>query len=271
VNKNDMLALIKKRRSIRKYTDQPVTDRQIRQLLEAAMAAPSGSNIQPWDFVVVRDPDLKRQLAQTHTWSYMAADATVVFVVCTNQSASGHWLEDASAATQNLLLAVTALGLGAVWVGIYPGTDRKAHVRQVLAIPDEIRVLCLVPVGHPAESKPPRTQYTKRARFTTRGGNTKPTSLPLPELRVRRSCGIAHQGLTNLPFRLALLLLRSASALFFAQPVTQGGPYLGLHFPSDDVPVVLGLSASPLTETSLHLALNVLADLLPVSFLLSAG
>ena len=159
MNETDMLDMIKKRRSIRKYTDQPVTDEQIRQLLEAAMAAPSASNIQPWEFVVVRDPDLKRQLAQTHTWSHMAADAAAVFVVCGNERASHHWVEDASAATENLLLAVTALGLGAVWVGIYPGADREAHVRQALAIPEEIRVLCLVPVGHPAESKSPRTQY----------------------------------------------------------------------------------------------------------------
>ena len=159
MNEANMLDMIKKRRSIRKYTAQAVTDEQLRQLLEAAMAAPSGNNVQPWAFVVVRDPDLKRQLAQTHTWSYMAADAAVVFVVCGDESASHHWIADASAATENLLLAVAALGLGAVWVGIYPGSDREAHVRRVLDIPEEIRVLCLVPVGHPAESKSPRTQY----------------------------------------------------------------------------------------------------------------
>ena len=159
MNETDMLDMIKERRSIRKYTDEAVTDEQIRQLLEAAMAAPSGSNIQSWEFVVVRDPDLKRQLAQTHTWSHMAADAAAVFVVCGNERASHHWIADASAATENLLLAVTALGLGAVWVGIYPSADREAHVREALAIPEEIRVLCLVPVGHPAESRSPRTQY----------------------------------------------------------------------------------------------------------------
>ena len=159
MNENDLLDTIKKRRSIRRYTAQTVTDERIRQLLEAAMAAPSASNIQPWEFVVVNDPDLKRQLAQTHTWSSMAADAAVVFVVCGNERASHHWVEDASAATENLLLAVTALGLGAVWVGIYPNTDREAHVRRVLAIPREMRVLCLVPVGHPAEEKPPQTKY----------------------------------------------------------------------------------------------------------------
>jgi len=159
MNEANVLDMIKKRRSIRKYTGQMVTDEQIRQLLEAAMAAPSASNIQPWEFVVVKDPDLKRQLAQTHTWSSMAADAAVVFVVCGDEPASHHWVEDTSAATENLLLAATALGLGAVWVGIYPTAAREVHVRRVLDIPEEIRVLCLVPVGHPAESKPPRTQY----------------------------------------------------------------------------------------------------------------
>jgi nitroreductase len=159
MNEANMLDMIKKRRSIRKYTSQTVTDEQIWQLLEAAMAAPSASNIQPWEFIVVREPDLKRQLAHTHTWSHMAADAAVVFVVCGNERASRHWVEDTSAATENLLLAVTALDLGAVWLGIHPNADREAYVRQVMAIPEEIRVLCLVPVGHPAESKPPRTQY----------------------------------------------------------------------------------------------------------------
>ncbi len=159
MNEADVLDMIKKRRSIRKYTDQAVTDEQIRQLLEAAMAAPSASNIQPWEFVVVKDSELKTQLAQTHRWSYMAADAAVVFVVCGNERASRHWVEDASAATENLLLAATALDLGAVWVAVYASTDREAHVRRVLTIPGEMRVLCLVPVGHPAEQKPPRTKY----------------------------------------------------------------------------------------------------------------
>jgi nitroreductase len=155
----NMLDMIKKRRSIRKYTDQAVTDEQVRQLLEAAMAAPSGSNVQSWEFIVVRDPDLKKQLAQTHTWSSMAADAAAVFVVCGDERASDHWVKDASAATENLLLAATALNLGGVWVGIHPYPDREIHLRRVLDIPEGIRVLCLVPVGHPAESKPPRTQY----------------------------------------------------------------------------------------------------------------
>ena len=154
-----MLDLIKKRRSIRKYTSAPIADADIQALLEAAMAAPSASNRQPWEFVVVRDRELCRQLAETHTYSKMAAEAAVVFAVCGRESESHHWVEDTSAATQKLLLAAAGLGLGAVWIACYPSAEREGHVRQVLGLPDSLRVLCLVPAGHPAEEKPPRTQF----------------------------------------------------------------------------------------------------------------
>ena len=152
-----MLELIKKRRSIRKYTDEPVTDEQIRKLLEAAMAAPSANNRQPWEFVVVRDADLKHKLAETHPWAGMCADAAVVFVVAAEETR--HWVEDCSAATENLLLEVTALELGAVWMAVTPDEKRETYVRGVLDMPDDLRVLCLVAVGHPAESKPAGTKY----------------------------------------------------------------------------------------------------------------
>ena len=154
-----MLDLIKKRRSIRAYTDEPVSDAEVKALLEAAMAAPSANNLQPWEFVVVLKDDLCQRLAKAHTWSQMCAGAPVVFVICGDERRSEHWVEDTSAATENLLLAAVALDLGAVWVGIYPRPQREAHVRSVLGIPQELRVLCLVPVGHPAESKPPHTKY----------------------------------------------------------------------------------------------------------------
>jgi nitroreductase len=157
-----VLNLIKKRRSIRDYTDEPVSDADVKALLEAAMAAPSANNSQPWEFIVVRREDLRRRLAQTHGWSTMCADAPVVFVVCGNERASNHWVEDTSAATENLLLAVAGLDLGAVWVGVYPRPHYEEHVKSVLGIPSQLRVLCLVPVGHPAESKPPHTKYDER-------------------------------------------------------------------------------------------------------------
>ncbi len=154
-----MLELIKKRRSIRKFTTAPVSDTDIQTLLEAAMAAPSANDLRPWEFVVVRRPELRRRLADMKQWSYMCADAPVVFVVCGDEQSSGHWVEDASAATENLLLAAVGLDLGGVWVAVYPDQPREQYARETLEIPAELRVLCLVPVGHPAESKPSHTKY----------------------------------------------------------------------------------------------------------------
>jgi len=154
-----MLDLIKRRRSIRRYTGEPVSAADIQALLEAAMAAPSASNRRPWQFIVVREEGLRRQLAETHAYSRMCAEAAVVFVVLGEEARSQHWVEDTSAATENLLLAAAGLGLGAVWIAVYPHPDREDYVRRLLDIPSELRVLCLVAVGHPAEEKPPRTQY----------------------------------------------------------------------------------------------------------------
>jgi len=157
-----VLDLIKKRRSIRQYTEEGLTSEDIETLLEAAMAAPSADNLQPWEFVVVQDDYLRKQLSETHPWADMCAGAPVVFVVCAHERGSSHWVEDASAATENLLLAAAGRDLGAVWVGIYPNTRYEKHVRGVLDIPNDLRVLCLVPVGHPGESKSPRSKFDRR-------------------------------------------------------------------------------------------------------------
>ena len=154
-----MIDWIKARRSIRRYTAQPVTNDEIEMLLEAAMAAPSASNLKPWEFVVVREAHLREELSRVHRWSDMAAEAPVVFVVSGRPEDSHHWVEDCSAATQNLLLAATALGLGSVWVAMYPGTEREEKVRQLLHLPEGWRTLCILPVGYPAEHKASRTQY----------------------------------------------------------------------------------------------------------------
>jgi len=151
--------LILKRRSIRAYTGAPVAEDQVHALLQAAMAAPSANDARPWAFIVVREPARRSALAQTHRWAKMCAGAPVVIAVVGDPAASNHWVEDCSAATENLLLAAAGLDLGAVWVAVYPREQLEVYVRQELGIPDRLRVLCLVPVGHPAETKPPRTRY----------------------------------------------------------------------------------------------------------------
>jgi nitroreductase len=152
-----LLELIKQRRSIRRYTAEPVEESAVGALLEAAMAAPSANNRRPWEFVVVTEAPLRQALAGIHRWSYMCAQAPVVLAVLADPDADpDHWVEDAAAATQNLLLAATAQGLGSVWVAVHPRPEREAAVRRILQVPDRLRVLCLVAVGHPAETRPAR-------------------------------------------------------------------------------------------------------------------
>lgn len=123
------------------------------------MAAPSANDIRPWAFVVVHDVERRKELSKIHEWSSMCANAPLVIAVIGDTEASQNWVEDCSAATENLLLAVAGMELGAVWIGIYPYLDYEAKIRQILNIPEQFRVLCLVSVGQPAETKPPRTRY----------------------------------------------------------------------------------------------------------------
>ena len=155
-----MIDTIFARRSIRQYTDEPVTEAQVSTLLQAAMAAPSASNRQPWHFVAIQNRDTLKALAEGHPYGRMLAGAAVGFAVCADPAISPrHWIEDCSAATQNLLLAATALGLGGVWIAVWPDPTLSASVRAILEIPQTVETLCLVSVGHPAEHKPPRTQF----------------------------------------------------------------------------------------------------------------
>jgi nitroreductase len=156
----DLLDLMYTRRSIREYTDEPVTDDQVEAILRAAMAAPSARDSRPWHFVVVRKRNLLDKLSGVHKYAYMLEKAPVAIVVCGDQEISERqWVGDTCAATQNLLLAATALGLGGVWISLYPKKKYQKYVRDLLDIPDHIGVLCLVAVGQPAEQKKKRTLY----------------------------------------------------------------------------------------------------------------
>ena len=155
-----MMETILARRSIRRYTDEPVTAEQVQTLLEAAMAAPSASNRQPWHFVAVQERATLQALADVHPYGRMLAEAGLGVAVCADPTLSPrHWIEDCSAATENLLLAAAGLGLGAVWIAVQPDRALTVKVRQVLEVPQCIEILCLVAVGHPDEDKPPRTQF----------------------------------------------------------------------------------------------------------------
>ena len=145
------------RRSIRKYTSQAVSDEVVRELLSAAMSAPSAGNQQPWQFVVIRSRRILDQVPSVHPYSQMIREAGLAILVCGDlqlETHAGFWVQDCSAATQNLLLAAHAKGLGAVWLGVYPREARVAGLRQLLGLPDHVIPLALVPVGYPAENRP---------------------------------------------------------------------------------------------------------------------
>jgi nitroreductase len=153
------LEIIFARRSIRRYTGEPVTDAEIASLLKAGMAAPSASNQKPWHFVVVRDSQRLAALASAHPYGRMIAGAAVGIAVCGDPGISDWWIQDCAAATENILVAVAGLGLGGVWLGCHVRPEREQAVRDILGIPDHIGVLSLLSIGHPAETKEARTQY----------------------------------------------------------------------------------------------------------------
>lgn len=154
------IEMILKRRSVRKYSGKPVEEAELTQLLEAGMAAPSARNRQPWQFVVVRERETLRKLSEAHPYGEMLAGAAAAIAVCGDTNAApDYWIQDCSAATENILIAAAALGLGAVWLGCHPRPERVSAIRELLGIPEHIGVLSLISIGHPAEKKAPRTQY----------------------------------------------------------------------------------------------------------------
>lgn len=163
---DERLEMIFSRRSIREYADEPVSEADIKSLLEAGMAAPSASNQKPWHFVVVKDRATLRVLAGAHPYGRMLAKASLAIAVCGDPAVSDWWVQDCSAATENILVAVAGLGLGGVWLGSHFRPEREQAVRDALGIPNRIGVLSLLSIGHPREEKEARTQYD-RARVHT--------------------------------------------------------------------------------------------------------
>lgn len=150
------------RKSVRSYTDREVTPEQVECLLRAAMAAPSGMNLQPWRFVVVTEKATKEKLAVG--FNKMIAKAPVAIVVCgkTTGKLGGtnhNWTADCAAATENILLAAESLGLGAVWTACYPYEDRMRPAIESLGLPEEITPYCIIPVGYPAGNDKPKDKW----------------------------------------------------------------------------------------------------------------
>lgn len=154
------------RRSVRKFTDEAVSKEDVNCLLHAAMSGPSACNKKPWDFFVVTNADVLQKLRNGSHFSKM--NAPLAIVVCGNLSRAlplqlaAYWIQDCSAATENILLAATDLGLGAVWCGIHPQKLAEKRVKEALGLKEKQIPLNIIFVGHPAETPEPRDQYDEK-------------------------------------------------------------------------------------------------------------
>ncbi|MBE0476374.1 MAG: nitroreductase family protein [Coriobacteriia bacterium] len=158
----DAMEAIATRRSIRRFTGEPVTEEHVEALLRAAMAAPSAGDQQPWRFVVMLDAGTRSAAAETSPYARMLPDAGLGILVAGELAAERHegmWVQDCAAAVQNILLAAHALGLGAVWLGYHPRPERERAIAEVLGLPERVVPFAVVAVGHPAEEKPPAERY----------------------------------------------------------------------------------------------------------------
>lgn len=150
--------------SVREYTSQAPSDQQIETLLRAGFAAPSAGNRQPWRIVVVKDQAVKDKLTEGHSAAQPAKRAPVVFVICGEPAASipginDYWIQDCSAVSENMLLAAHGMGLGGVWIGVYPVPENVARVSSVMGLPEGTLPLGMLAIGYPAENPAPKNKW----------------------------------------------------------------------------------------------------------------
>ncbi|MBQ7456014.1 MAG: nitroreductase family protein [Desulfovibrio sp.] len=160
----DAITTIKTRRSVRSFTDQAIASNLIEELLACGMQAPSAGNAQPWEFVVLTEKSLLQKVTTITPYAPFAPTAACGIVVCCNQSLEKHpgfWIEDTSACAQNILLAAHAMGLGGVWIGIYPLEERVAGLRAIIHAPETIIPMGLLLIGYPEKTPEPVDRYKK--------------------------------------------------------------------------------------------------------------
>jgi nitroreductase len=158
-----IIDILLSRRSIRQFTSEPIDDETLTLLLKAAMSAPTACNSQPWEYIVITQKEVLDRIRDKLLFARYNAPAAIVVCgnlsIANNSAARDHWVQDCSAATENILIAAAGMGLGAVWIGVYPYPSKTKPLAEVLGIPEHVTPLSMVFVGHPAETKEPRTQY----------------------------------------------------------------------------------------------------------------
>lgn len=153
------------RRSVRNFTDQKISEENKNELLRAGMAAPSGNNDQPWHFIVIDDKKILGEITKIQPYSRPILDAQFVIIVCGDRKLkkvkefTEFWVQDCAAATQNILLAAQSMGIGSVWMGLYPVEDWVNGIKKLLALPENVIPLSLMPFGYPAEKTTPADRF----------------------------------------------------------------------------------------------------------------
>jgi len=167
----ETLKAILTRRSVRRYTNVPVTTEEQENILKAAMYAPSANNQQPWQFIVIDEREKLNHLTELHPYAKSLLEAPLAVLVCGDMNVTrskDYWVQDCSAATQNLLLAAHGLGLSTVWLGVYPREARYKAIQEYLGLPETVIPFSLIAVGHPAGPLPEADRF-KPNRIHTNG------------------------------------------------------------------------------------------------------
>ena len=158
----DALTVIHNRKSVRKYLNKPVSKEQIEVLLKAGMASPTAGDKRPWAFVVITEPAMLDTLSLSSRGTKMLSSAAAAIAVCGDTSMgfkSEVWVQDCSAASENILLAAEAIGLGAVWTGIYLNEEPTKYVKRVLGLPPEVYPLNIISIGYPTGAEKPKNKW----------------------------------------------------------------------------------------------------------------
>lgn len=160
VSKSSAIENILNRKSVRQYSDKKVEQEKIDTILKCAMAAPSGMNKQPWEILVVTDKEKLEKIAEIAPNASYAKNSQVTIIVCGDITVSEKlWEQDCCAVTENILLAVEALDLGAVWCMAYPSEERVAGIRGLFNLPENIVPLNIIPIGYPLTQEQPKQKY----------------------------------------------------------------------------------------------------------------
>ncbi len=163
---NQTIETIFKRKTVRDFTDKPVSKETIEELIKAGMAAPTAVNSQPWEFIVVTDKNMMKEFAQSLQFSRMLDTATAAIIVCTDPQKSkdkdlNYAVIDATLASENILIAAESVGLGGAWVAIYPKNTVVDYMRKTLNIPESIIPLNVIPLGFPVGNEKPKNKFNQ--------------------------------------------------------------------------------------------------------------